>query len=467
MKFKLSVLLIAQVAISSIIYAQNTKKIKKGDIVPGELALGKMVNYESDVAKFFDFRGKLIILDFWASYCSPCIDALPRMDSLQKEFGDKLVIISITSDSKNIAKNIFKKKNINLISVVEDSVLQEIFPHKAIPYEVWIDENGRVLLNTLNNEVNSKSLAEYFLSSKLPQKEVLQWDPNVPLIEQGDTVMRNMSYYSLLKKSNSDGAFFYPKLYENESKTPLYKSTMMRGMSITHLYVCAFYLYNSYKNRSPGQYPGQPVVHPAWIIIEAINKQFNPWTYFFDYNTDHGSSLMWIGANRGYDYDLKLPSPGASQDSFSKYILEDFNRVFGLNVRFEKRKVTSWIIVKKDNSTSFLNRRKDDEPPKFVTDEEYEDNYLEGMKNYSFNSLINQINNSWLCSPPIFNETGYINEKISLNNLHIKYKKDKATSKKLDLEEWRAAFQRNGLDIKVEDREVEVMVFKKKETPSK
>ena len=64
----------------------------------------------------------------------------------------------------------------------------------------------------------------------------------------------------------------------------------------------------------------------------------------------------------------------------------------------------------------------------------------------------------------------HIDEKINLKNLHLRHgynSPEDAYYKPLNLEEWRAAFQRNGLDIKVEDREVEVMVFKKKETPSK
>ncbi len=70
------------------------KGIQIGQQVP-DLLLTNLHNYRdkqgnlSSSAKISDFKGKLLILDFWATWCSPCVAMIPKMDSLQQEFKDK------------------------------------------------------------------------------------------------------------------------------------------------------------------------------------------------------------------------------------------------------------------------------------------------------------------------------------------------------------------------------------------
>lgn len=45
-----------------------------------------------------DFRGKYILLDFWANYCGACLAAFPHIKKLQEQYADRLVIISISVD---------------------------------------------------------------------------------------------------------------------------------------------------------------------------------------------------------------------------------------------------------------------------------------------------------------------------------------------------------------------------------
>ena len=44
-----------------------------------------VINYQADTLKLSDFKGKLVILDFWGTRCLSCITAFPKMDSLQKK----------------------------------------------------------------------------------------------------------------------------------------------------------------------------------------------------------------------------------------------------------------------------------------------------------------------------------------------------------------------------------------------
>ena len=85
-----------------------------------ELAVGAMANFtvldepkpappvrfidaEGRELKLEDFRGKLVLLDFWATWCAPCRREMPEFDKLQAEFGgDSFQVVALASDRKGL-----------------------------------------------------------------------------------------------------------------------------------------------------------------------------------------------------------------------------------------------------------------------------------------------------------------------------------------------------------------------------
>lgn len=62
---------------------------------------GEMFDLNGKKHHLKDFRGKYILLDFWANYCGPCVDAFPEIAKLQKKYEDRLVVISLSVDKVN------------------------------------------------------------------------------------------------------------------------------------------------------------------------------------------------------------------------------------------------------------------------------------------------------------------------------------------------------------------------------
>ncbi len=87
------------------------RALKVGDTVP-DVAF-KMINYKSNKAHLSEFRGKLLILDFWGAFCSTCIAQFSKLTELQKQFNSELNIIPVgfdTYEEKSIEKAFLKRK---------------------------------------------------------------------------------------------------------------------------------------------------------------------------------------------------------------------------------------------------------------------------------------------------------------------------------------------------------------------
>ena len=160
-------------------------------------------------AKLSDFKGKLLILDFWATWCSPCVAMIPKMDSLQKEFGDKIQFLSITYQSEKEVLPFMKRyqtqkgKHYDLPIVTDDTVLSRVFPYKNLPHYVWLDSTGKVVYITGHREITQENIfAVLSGESKLLSRKkdfIISYDPNKPLFNDrngGDG--GNMIYHSIL-----------------------------------------------------------------------------------------------------------------------------------------------------------------------------------------------------------------------------------------------------------------------------
>ena len=92
-------------------------------------------------------RGKLVLLDFWASWCAPCIVELPHLVDLQKRFQGRLQVIGVSmDDSKAIAVDTIKRYPVNYPVVMGDAALGKLYGGVlGLPEIYLIGRDGRVV----------------------------------------------------------------------------------------------------------------------------------------------------------------------------------------------------------------------------------------------------------------------------------------------------------------------------------
>jgi len=70
-------------------------KIGKAPILAPDI---QAQDYTGKMVPLSAYRGKIVLLNFWASWCPPCVQEMPSMDALQKQFGSDLVVLAISAD---------------------------------------------------------------------------------------------------------------------------------------------------------------------------------------------------------------------------------------------------------------------------------------------------------------------------------------------------------------------------------
>lgn len=116
-------------------------ELKVGDTLPNLTTL----NLEGKLPD--SLKGKVVIVDFWASWCAPCAQSFPVLDELQKKYKDQgLVILAVSVDEKPDKMENFLKKNPVSFVVVRDAEhkLVATAEPQTMPSSFIIDREGKV-----------------------------------------------------------------------------------------------------------------------------------------------------------------------------------------------------------------------------------------------------------------------------------------------------------------------------------
>ncbi len=95
-----------------------------------------------------DYRGKVVIVDFWATWCPPCRKGIPDLIDIQKEFKSQVVVIGISldQDTKSEVIPFMKKYGINYPVVYGDNkVVSDYGSINAIPTSFVIGKDGKIV----------------------------------------------------------------------------------------------------------------------------------------------------------------------------------------------------------------------------------------------------------------------------------------------------------------------------------
>jgi len=136
---------------------------------PAAIPTVEIVSWDALQKRREAFRGKVVVIDVWSTYCTPCIREFPNLVALQERFGDKIVCVSFDTDyagTKNEPAESFKKpvldfltsKNALLLNVISSDPSEEFFDKLKLggPPAVFVYDQIGQLVKRFDNSRTPK-----------------------------------------------------------------------------------------------------------------------------------------------------------------------------------------------------------------------------------------------------------------------------------------------------------------------
>jgi thiol-disulfide isomerase/thioredoxin len=141
------------IAVSVASAAEEEKSPKLGEFIPAsppqpapELLF---TDLDGKTATLADFKGKLLVLNLWATWCHPCLEEMPALEQLQVNVPDKLVVAAVSEDrgGKKIVEPFLDKLGLKKVKIYLDpkSDIGHAFDVRGLPTSIVIGPDGKVL----------------------------------------------------------------------------------------------------------------------------------------------------------------------------------------------------------------------------------------------------------------------------------------------------------------------------------
>jgi thiol-disulfide isomerase/thioredoxin len=429
---------------------QGITNLNIGDKVP-DFKIAKIYNNDKSSASVSDFNDRLLIFDFGNTGCGGCIAALPHMDKLQKEFGNKIKIFWVTYEPESVIKKFWEHskltQNNSIPTIVEDSTVTAYFRHELWPHEVWVYK-GRVIAITdpdYVDEHNIKAVLDGNTINWPVKNDYYTFDPYKKAVFGEEKEKAFDTATSMLKYRRYTAIAGYRE--GAPSGTGFIRDSVKKCIRVFNVNVTIWQAYamlwDKFVNFSSPDQPGKPHVVPRppsnQLVFEVADKS----KYVFIPEKDY-----WAGFQRknGFCYESVFPDTGQTDKEIYRKNINDLNELLGLQVHWERRKEKCLVLVRTTKEDKMKTKG-----GKVVSEEDHP-SIKDLMVQFSDTPLssLAYLMNQEADNPAVFDETHY------KGNVDMK----------LNLSSWtnipaiRKAIQPYGLDLKEEERMVDRFVFK-------
>jgi peroxiredoxin len=119
--------------------------------VPPSEPLPPVYDFQGKPVTLERFRGKVVLMDFWATWCSPCLEELPALERLHRKYRDKgfvMLGISIDEEGASVVKPVIEKHGLTyaiLMDTGKDAALYQALGVASLPALFLLDAEGRII----------------------------------------------------------------------------------------------------------------------------------------------------------------------------------------------------------------------------------------------------------------------------------------------------------------------------------
>ncbi len=122
-----------------------------------------------------DFAGRVVLIDFWATWCSPCVAGLPALQKLyEQREGEGLTVLSVAIDGPESVASVgpFARRmglSFPVLLDQESRVVSAFNPGRTVPFQLLVDRRGRIVKRRQGYSPGDEKLLEAELAAMLKE----------------------------------------------------------------------------------------------------------------------------------------------------------------------------------------------------------------------------------------------------------------------------------------------------------
>jgi thiol-disulfide isomerase/thioredoxin len=93
-----------------------------------------------------EFRGQVIFINYWATWCAPCLAEMGQLEKLHQVYGNKVQFLFVSNESKNDIQQLMDKKNLNLPVFVPHTQYPVLLESNVLPTSFLINKKGQLVM---------------------------------------------------------------------------------------------------------------------------------------------------------------------------------------------------------------------------------------------------------------------------------------------------------------------------------
>lgn len=103
---------------------------------------------DTDMQPFYfeSQKGKVVLVNFWATWCAPCIAEMPSMQKLYNDYGDTVTFMFVTNEEEQKVLDFLKRKNYDLPVYFPRSKEPKVLSSKILPTTYIINKKGKLIV---------------------------------------------------------------------------------------------------------------------------------------------------------------------------------------------------------------------------------------------------------------------------------------------------------------------------------
>ena len=330
------------------IYSQNTTTkitpLTPGSKVPDsfwQVNHSFLTNGKSVKQSLAAYKGRLLIIDFWATWCAPCLAMLPKLEALRSRFPQIHIVSASYMGADTIRSFMAANKQINpaLQTITNDNYLRKIFPHLTLPHFVWINEEGKIAAITGAEEITANQIeaalkGNYGFTYK--EEKPIKYNAAKPLITQHiEEHTRQLLISSIMSKHVEGLQPLFITQYQTDSTG--YRASYL-NLSVANLFALAYTNLGNFRRQR--------------FITDQVDSL--PFTY----PKDRLQLREWSKKNT-YCYELTIaPELHKSINDFYHQMQRDMENYFPYKASIETRRLKCLALIRTDSTKALLTQHK-------------------------------------------------------------------------------------------------------------